>query len=304
MSCQPLLGVKPAAALIPAPANAPEKSSHYAQARDFLENRFVYFTISPRARGLSIGLNLNPDRHCNFDCVYCEVDRSEPVHDTVIDCDVAAAELEQALRLVHGGNIRLLPPYTALPDELLRLRHVALSGDGEPTSSPKFLETVETVVHVRARGHFPFFKIVLITNASGLDRPEVQQGLSLLTPKDEIWAKLDAGSQRRFEAVNHPAECSFQHVLSNILATARRRPVIIQSLFCQIAGAVPSAQEIEEFAVQLRLLKEAGAQIPLVQIYSAVRPVRRPDVRHLPLKTLRDIAETVQRVAGLKAEPF
>src|SRR5260370_37244718 len=35
--------------------------------RDGLENRFVYIVISPRARGLSIGVNLNPDQRCNFD---------------------------------------------------------------------------------------------------------------------------------------------------------------------------------------------------------------------------------------------
>src|SRR3954467_3450845 len=81
------------------PANA------FAQPRDFLENRFVYLTISPRARGLSIGINLNPDRKCNFDCIYCEVDRSAPLMDAEIDCDVAAAELEQTLRLIQSGSL-------------------------------------------------------------------------------------------------------------------------------------------------------------------------------------------------------
>src|SRR5205823_1906977 len=102
------------------PANA------FAYPRDFLENRFVYFTISPRARGLSIGINLNPDRRCNSDCVYCEVDRTETVIEAELDCDVAAAELEQALRLVQSGSMRLLRPYRLLPPHLLELRHVAL----------------------------------------------------------------------------------------------------------------------------------------------------------------------------------
>ncbi len=46
--------------------------------RNFLDNRFVYTVVSPRARGLSIGINMNPDRFCNFDCVYCEVNRKLP----------------------------------------------------------------------------------------------------------------------------------------------------------------------------------------------------------------------------------
>ena len=41
--------------------------------RDFLNNRFVYVVISPRARGMSIGVNMNPIVKWNFNRVYCEV---------------------------------------------------------------------------------------------------------------------------------------------------------------------------------------------------------------------------------------
>jgi wyosine [tRNA(Phe)-imidazoG37] synthetase (radical SAM superfamily) len=186
---------------------------------------------------------------------------------------------------------------------LLKLKHVALSGDGEPTISPNFLDAIEMVVHVRARGIHPFYKIVLLTNGSGLDSPDVQTGLKLLTPRDEVWAKLDVGSQRLLDVVNR-TPVPLEKILDNILLIARRRPVIIQSLFCQINGVVPTMQDIEEYAWRLRLLKEAGAQIPLVQIYSATRPIAHSEVRHLPLKSLSDIAESVRRIAGLNAEPF
>jgi wyosine [tRNA(Phe)-imidazoG37] synthetase (radical SAM superfamily) len=285
----------------------PEKSTKIINAfscpRDFLENRFVYLTLSSRARGLSIGVNVNPDRKCNFDCVYCEVDRSNPPLEDHFDPAIAAGELQGALRLVHDGNLQKLPPYSNLPADLLKLRHVALSGDGEPTISPNFLEAVEMVVHIRALGVYPFFKIVLITNGSELTRPEVKSGLKLLTARDEIWAKLDAASQRVMDAINR-SEVPLETILANILATAKQRPVIIQSLFCQIGGVVPSIAEIDEYALRLRELKESGAQIPLVQVYSATRPSWHPEVRHLPLKTLSDIAATVRRIAGLKAEPF
>lgn len=284
----------------PAPA---KPLNAFAHPRDFLENRFVYLTLSPRARGLSIGINLNPDRKCSFDCVYCEVDRTQPIHDEEIDCDVAEIELQRALQLVHSGALRQLPPYTHVPEELLKLRHVALSGDGEPTISPKFLEALEMAVHVRALGTHPFFKIVLITNSSGLDLPEVQTGLTLLTPRDEIWAKLDAGSQRYMDFINHTS-VPLEKIINNILVTARKHPVIIQSLFCQVGSVVPSIGEIEDYAMRLRDLKQRGAQIPLVQIYSASRPTPHSNVRHLPLRSLSEIAETVRRIAGLKAEPF
>src|SRR5947208_956480 len=46
--------------------------------RSWRENRYVYPVISRRSKGLSIGVNLNPDKVCNFDCVYCCVDRTTP----------------------------------------------------------------------------------------------------------------------------------------------------------------------------------------------------------------------------------
>jgi hypothetical protein len=54
----------------------------------------------------------------------------------------------------------------------------------------------------------------------------------------------------------------------------------------------------------LRELKAGGAQIPLVQIYSATRPTPNSDCGHLPLKALSRIALAVRQIAGLKAEVF
>src|ERR1043166_10296324 len=49
--------------------------------RAFLGHRFVYAVISQRGRGLSIGVNVNPDKFCNFDCAYCEVNREAAPRD-------------------------------------------------------------------------------------------------------------------------------------------------------------------------------------------------------------------------------
>ena len=80
--------------------------------------------------------------------------------------------------------------------------------------------------------------------------------------------------------------------------------MIIQSLFPLLDGKEPAAEEIEEYALRLRDLKEAGAMIPLVQIYSATRPAAHPRCGHLPLKSLARIAQRVRDVCGLKAEVF
>lgn len=291
----------------PSPPPMPGRSSAFTTAfgcpREFLGNRFVYVVISSRARGLSIGVNMNPDQRCDFDCPYCEVNREPPVREKSLEVDVMAAELEETLALAHAGRLRDLPAYRQAPDELLKLRHVTLSGDGEPTLCPNFVAVVHTVIHVRALGKFPFFKIVLITNATGLDLPQVQQGLRFFTAQDEIWAKLDAGTQAEMNRVNRP-DCSLEKVLANILLTARRRPVVIQSLFPLLNGQEPRSEEVEQYAERLKELKENGAQIALVQIYSATRPTPHSECGHVPLKRLSRIAQAVRDATGLKAEVF
>jgi wyosine [tRNA(Phe)-imidazoG37] synthetase (radical SAM superfamily) len=283
--------------------HAPVRETAFDRPRDFLNNRFVYAVISPRARGLSLGVNMNPDQHCDFDCVYCEVDRRTPSREMALDVDAMGEELRRTLTFVHQGRLRERPTYQALPDELLQLRHVALSGDGEPTLTPNFTEAVQAVVRVRALGGYPFFKVVLLTNATGLDRAQVQEGLKHLTKSDEVWAKLDGGTQSFLNKVNR-GSVSLEKVLKNILSLARQRPVVIQSLFPAINGEEPPLEEIEQYAQRLKELKADGAQISLVQIYSAARPMSHAECGHLPLKSLSLIAQHVRQATGLKAEVF
>src|ERR1051325_9066638 len=84
---------------LPAPLRGPAAADAFGRPREFLGNRFVYAVISQRARGLSIGINLNPDKLCNFNCAYCEVNRDTAPMDRAVDLDVMATELENLLTM-------------------------------------------------------------------------------------------------------------------------------------------------------------------------------------------------------------
>ncbi len=271
-------------------------------ARRFLGNRYVYSVLSQRAGGLSIGVNLNPDQRCNFDCLYCEIDRSHHAGKAGVRVAVLVEELERMLDLVHRGRQDELG-YVGMPAEFLVLKEVAISGDGEPTLCPNFREALKAIVGVRQHHPIGRFKIVLITNAIGLGISKVREGISLLGKDDEIWAKLDAGSQDYMNIVNRPG-ISIELILKSIRDLARVRPVVIQSLFPLIDGQEPSEREIEMYARNLRQLKDEGACIKLVQIYSAHRPAMNEQCGHLPLRTLSKIAQTVREISGLSAEVF
>lgn len=286
-----------------AAARPTEAKTVFGNPRDFLDNRFVYVTVSPRAHGLSVGINMNPDKFCNFDCVYCEVDRQIPPTEKKLDVNVMAVELEKTLRLVCSGQIRNEPRYQRLSNDLLQLRHVALSGDGEPTLSLDFAEAVQAVVHVRTRRSHPFFKLVLLTNGTWLDLRAVQESLAFFTAEDEIWIKLDAGTQAYMDRINK-SEISLEKVLQNTLALGKRRPIVIQSLFPMIGGQEPPPEEIDQYIHRLNELKDGGARISLVQIYSATRPMAKPNWGHLPLSSLSFISRRIRVETGLRAEVF
>src|SRR5882757_9732879 len=105
--------------------------------RSWQQNRYVYPVISRRSKGLSIGVNLNPDKVCNFDCVYCCVDRTTPPIEREVDLGVLRDELDQMMALAISGELFGEPPFDQTPAHLKRVNDIAFSGDGEPTSFQK-----------------------------------------------------------------------------------------------------------------------------------------------------------------------
>src|SRR5215468_1463371 len=110
--------------------------------RRWEENRYVYAVVSRRSGGVSIGINLNPDKACNFDCIYCQVDRTTPPAVREVELPRLAEELDAVLTAERDGTLYDAPPFAALPAGRRGVRDIAFSGDGEPTTYPRFEEAV------------------------------------------------------------------------------------------------------------------------------------------------------------------
>ncbi len=281
--------------------NAAPAAIACAGARTF---RFVQAVVSPRARGLSVRLNLNPDGKCNFDCAYCDVNRARlRAAPEVPEVDTMMEELEEALDMIQAGHGAELAGCGGAPPEYLKVGHVALSGNGEPTLCPVFEEIVEGVMHLRAQGRHGFFKVALITNSSGLQERAVIRGLRLLTSQDEIWAKLDAGTEAWYRQVNR-SEIPYADIVQTLLRTAQSRPVTIQSLFPRLQGRSMPMAEQDAFATRIADLRREGARIQLVQVYSASRLAAGGRCGHATLSELSAIARRVRETAGVPAVVF
>ncbi|MEC8303489.1 MAG: radical SAM protein, partial [Planctomycetota bacterium] len=89
--------------------------------RNFEQNRFVYPVISRRSGGVSIGVNLNPDKVCNFDCIYCQVDRTRQSETRFVETDALLTELRGVLELVVSGDLFELQRFSETPPSMRRL---------------------------------------------------------------------------------------------------------------------------------------------------------------------------------------
>lgn len=135
-------------------------------------------------------------------------------------------------------------------------------------------------------------------------RPHVQRGLEILDANDgEIWAKLEAGTEEYFKLVDR-TPIAFQQILDNIAAAARVRPLVIQSLFMRVAGAPPSAAELEAFCDRLNEITAAGGQLKLVQVYTVARRPAEAIVSPLADAEVDAIVALVERRTGLAAAAF
>ncbi|MEK7412809.1 MAG: radical SAM protein [Planctomycetota bacterium] len=263
--------------------------------------RFCYPVISRRSRGLSLGINLNPDGACNFDCAYCSVDRRSPAVTKTVDEAILAEELATLLDQYASAALWSAAPFDRTPSALRRLNDIAFSGDGEPTSYAGFSRMVTMAAQELDRRGLADVKIVVITNATLFQRSAVRDTLvSLAARPSEIWAKLDAGTEAWYRMVDR-TDVPFQRVLDNLRDLGRLRPLVIQALFCRIKGEKPSEFELDAWAGRLRDLRDAGARIERVQVYTTARATAEPWATALDEQELTAIAARAQAL-GLQAE--
>lgn len=272
--------------------------------RSWQQNQYVYPVISRRSKGLSIGVNLNPDKICNFDCVYCCVDRTTPAVVREVDPILLQQELDQLLDLASTGELFAQPPFNQTPQPLRRINDVAFSGDGEPTSFPHFPQVCRLAAMSLEKRGLSDVKIVVITNATLFHQSRVREGLAYLDQHNgEIWAKLDAGTDAYYREIER-TRIPLQRVLDNILAAGRLRPIVIQSLFLRLDRQGPPAGEIDAYVERLKELVAGGCQIKLVQVYTVARGTAVASCTPLPSPELDAISQRVRSETGLAVETY
>ena len=270
--------------------------------RENLARRYVYSVLSRRAGGISLGINLNPDRICNWACAYCQVSRTDSAKlPEPVDQDVCRAEISELLGSVADGSLLDEPVHRGLPEHLKQVVDLSFSGDGEPTTAPAFGAIVDHVLAERNRLNLNL-ALILLSNNSLAHRPGVAAALKRFAAAGGVvHVKLDAGDETGYQRVDRSA-VSWARCSENMIATSRLAPIVIQSLFCAVDGVFIDAAEARRYAGLLSDLLDAGGAIAEVHLHSVARPPPFAGVHALPLSYLASIAALVvaqePRLAG------
>ncbi len=266
--------------------------------RDSADLRYVYPVISRRAGGVSVGINLNPNNACNWRCLYCQVPDLTRGTAPPVDLVLLEKELHDFLsELLHGDFMQ-----SRVPEGMRRINDIALSGNGEPTSSTEFDQVIAVIAKVRAAVALSeSVKTVLISNGSLIRREAVQQGLRAMAQLNgEVWFKLDRASEAGMQRIND-THTSMSKVREHLITAIALCPTWLQTCWFAIDGVAPSNEDEEDYLAFVASLLRDGHQLQGVLLYGLARPsmqVEAPRLSALPKEKLDTFAQRI-RTLGL-----
>jgi wyosine [tRNA(Phe)-imidazoG37] synthetase (radical SAM superfamily) len=262
---------------------------------------YVYPVLSRRARGLSVGINLNPNKACNWRCVYCQVPGLVAGNAPKIDLDLLEIELRDFL------DPKVLVAWLAqnAPADSRELRDLAISGDGESTSAAEFPDVVDLAGRLlREFGHAGRVPLTLITNGSLVHHPLVQAGLGGIARQGgRVWFKIDSATDEGMREMNSSSLGIEKHC-RNLRLCSEIAPTWIQTMALLRRGQPPSRAERDAY---LELVRTAVAErVPLrgVLLYGYARTSQQPEASELaalPPEWMQQFALEI-RAAGLPVE--
>ncbi len=257
------------------------------------ESGFPYKCVSEvmsrHLKGRCIGVNLTPDKRCNYRCVYCEVDRS------------LAGPADDVSPAICRDELEVLLARLQREEALDEIRGIALAGEGEPTSCVLLPQVVEEVAEALERYRMPTTKLVLMTNGTCLHTPWAVDSLKRMREAGgEIWIKLDAGTQMHMNAVNgtfYPIEA----LTDKIVSAGCNGEIVLHSVFLNRQGIAPSQEEVSAYVDRVKNIRTRGALINKVQVCTIARPLAEDALTPLSFQALSAIAGRLEGEAGVRA---
>ena len=210
------------------------------------KTKCVFGPVPSRRLGLSLGIDLLPFKTCSMDCVYCECGAT-----TNLTCE----------RKEYFPTESVIAELDHVLSNKPNIDWITFSGVGEPTLHSGIGRIIR---HIRE--HYPEIPVCLLTNASLLGDPALQEelaGISLIVPS------LDGSNEEELFKINRQSpSVTLRSVMNGLLAFRKRHPDITMWLEIFI---VPGVNDSPESAERFRTLA-AQLKPDKVQLNSLDRP--------------------------------
>jgi len=149
--------------------------------------KHLFGPVNSRRLGLSQGIDLLPPKTCNFNCIYCEINKAPQ-----LSCE----------RGEHVPTATIIAELDVLLADEARIRELdifTITASGEPTLHTGIGAIIR---HIKEKTDKP---VAILTNGSQLHLKEVRQDL---LAADIVVPSLDSARAESFRRINRPAKCS------------------------------------------------------------------------------------------------
>jgi wyosine [tRNA(Phe)-imidazoG37] synthetase (radical SAM superfamily) len=189
-----------------------------------------------------LGIDTIPLKTCNWNCVYCQLGRTQPLvneRKEYYPAEEILAETQEALRAHRPGEINW----------------VTFVGSGEPllhTSMGWLIRQVKNITDL---------PVAVITNGSLLYLPDVRQEL---VAADAVLPTLDAGTADLYHKINRPyPKLTFEQLVEGLIAFREeyRGKLWVEVMLVQ--GLNDTPQALRDIASVLQMIKPDAVHISL-----------------------------------------
>lgn len=239
--------------------------------------KHLFGPVPSRRLGVSLGIDLTPQKACTLNCVYCECGKTD-----ILTMDrkeyVPTAEVIDELR------------HYLSTDPVLDA--VTFSGSGEPTLHVGVGEIIAFL-----KREFPRYRVVMLTNSTLLYLPEVREALM---PADLVVPSLDAVSEEVFRRINRPKhECTSAGLIEGLTTFCDEFQGEIWLEVFIVPGVNDTMEELDLFRQVFERLR-----VDRIQLNSLDRPGAVDWLESMPRETLMAIAHNLGDKVEVIGKPF
>lgn len=235
-----------------------------------MQRKYTFGPVPSRRLGLSLGVDIIPNKLCTLDCVYCEVgvtDKRGLARKEYLPADEILAEVKEVIT------------------EYPRIDHITISGSGEPTLNSKIGYIIRGIKQMTK------IPVAVLTNGTLLNFSDVRQDLM---DADIVSPSLDAVTPEVFEKVDRPnPTLKIDQIIDGIKAFRKEYGGIMWMEILFVSGINDHDEEVYK-------MKQVIDEIKPERVH--LNTVVRPPAYSFAKPTSQDRLREIQKILGERSE--